>query len=86
MAGLRGGAGTPRVFSLEDLKPSTRALGFAFTVTHKASFGVYTSQNRVAEMNADQGASVGSRPPSPAVRVVGISCLQGLCHFSTMHI
>ena len=68
MAGLRGGAGTPRVFSLEDLKPSTRPLGFAFTVTHKGSTGVYTSQNRVEETNADQDVSVGSRPPSPVFR------------------
>lgn len=78
-------AGTPRVFSLEDLKSSTRALGFAFTVTHKARVGVYTSQNRVEEMNAGQGDSVGSHPHLQLSVVVGISRLQQLCHFSTMH-
>lgn len=34
---------TPGVFSGEGLKPSTRALGFAFIVTHKACVGTYTS-------------------------------------------
>lgn len=55
-------AGTPRLFSLEDPKSSARALGFAFAVTHKARAGVYMSQNRVEEMNAGQGDSLGSRP------------------------
>lgn len=46
MAGLRGGGETSRHswgFLLKGLKPSTRALGFAFIVTYKAGVGANTS-------------------------------------------
>lgn len=70
---------TPGVFSLEDLKPSTRALGFAFIVTSKACVGAYTSHGKQREeINMGQVPLWAERPYLQLPIVMCDSCLQGL--------
>lgn len=70
---------TPGVFSLEGLKPSTAALGFAFIVTSKACISAYTSHGEQGEeINMGQVPLWADRPYLQLSMVMWDSWLQGL--------